>query len=65
MMNVLVKFFERIERWAPRLLGPPVRGAIHATAWVLRRGRYRPWRREQARRAANSKSRGPGASGWE
>jgi hypothetical protein len=64
-MDLLIRFLERIERWGSRVLGPPLRGAILSAAWILRRGRYRRWRREQAKRAANGESHGPGGSGWE
>jgi hypothetical protein len=64
-MDLLIKILERLERLGSRVLGPLLRGTILSTAWVLRRGRYRSWRREQTRRAANGEPRGPGGSGWE
>jgi hypothetical protein len=44
-MNTVLRVAEWVERWVFRLLDPVVRVGTAALARILRRGRFRSWRR--------------------
>jgi hypothetical protein len=44
-METVLRVAERVEKWLFRLLDPLVRGVTALLARILRRGRFRAWRR--------------------